>query len=35
MIETDDYWIIDEQFIFKPHFDLSIDVYKNIISQYN
>jgi hypothetical protein len=35
MIETNDYWIIEEQFIFKPHFDSSIDVYKNIISQYN
>jgi hypothetical protein len=35
MIETDDYWIIEDQFIFKPHFDSSIDVYKNIISQYN
>jgi hypothetical protein len=35
MIETNDYWIIEDQFIFKPHFNLSIDVYKNIISQYN
>jgi hypothetical protein len=35
MIETNDYWIIEDQFIFKPHFDSSIDVYKNIISKYN
>jgi hypothetical protein len=35
MIETNDYWIIEDQFIFKPHFDSSIDVYKNIIQQYN
>ena len=35
MIETKDYWIIEDQFIFKPHFDSSINVYKNIIQQYN
>ena len=35
MIETEDYWIYEDKFIFKPHFDISIDIYEDIICNYN
>ncbi len=31
MIETEDYWIYENKFIFKPDFNKSIDIYKDII----
>lgn len=31
MIETDEYWANEDSFIFKHHFDKSIDLYKNLI----
>lgn len=35
MIETKDYWTYEDKFIFKPHFYQSIDIYKDIISNYS
>ena len=35
MIETDNYWIVDKKFTFKPHFDDLIDEYMHLIEQCN
>jgi hypothetical protein len=35
MIETDNYWITNNKFIFKPDFDGSINTYIDLMSQYN
>ena len=35
MIETSDYWILNDKFIFGPEFDSSIQAYINLISQSN
>ena len=35
MIETEDYWIVDNKFIFKPNFNELIDKYFELISNYN
>ena len=35
MIETKDYWIQDNKFIFKPKFNSSIYKYYDLISEYN
>ena len=35
MLETSDYWIQDNKFIFKPEFNSSIQVYIDLISQSN
>jgi hypothetical protein len=35
MIETEDYWIQDNKFIFKPEFNEPIDKYYDLISNYN
>ena len=32
MLETKNYWILDNKFIFKPKFNSSIDTYYNLIS---
>ena len=33
MIETSDYWIQDNKFIFKPEFNSSVQVYIDLISE--
>lgn len=35
MIETTDYWISNETFIFKSCFNSSINIYNDILSNYN
>ena len=35
MIETNNYWILDDAIIFKPKFDNVLDDYVDIISKYN
>jgi uncharacterized protein YihD (DUF1040 family) len=35
MIETEDYWIIENKFVFKPQFNESIDKYYNLIDKYD
>ena len=35
MIETTDYWLIDNKIIFKPKFNSSLGVYDHILSQCN
>ena len=34
MIETNDYWIVENKFIFKPYFSKSLNSYIALISQY-
>jgi hypothetical protein len=34
MLETNDYWILDDTIIFKPEFNSSLDNYVEIISKY-
>ncbi len=33
LIETSDYWIVDEHLIFKPEFDDSLDKYTNLLNK--
>jgi hypothetical protein len=35
MIETNDYWILDNKLIFKPKFNESIEKYYDLISNYD
>lgn len=33
MIETEDYWLLDNTFIFKPHYNSSIKIYIDLITE--
>lgn len=35
IIETKDYWIYEDKFIFKPDFNNTLDKFYNLISNYN
>ena len=35
MTDTEDYWIINNKFIFNPKFNSCIDIYIDLLSQYN
>ena len=35
MIESNDYWIIENKIIFKPEFNLSLSTYDKLLCEYN